>query len=98
MKVLFLSRSYKHCRKPTLPERALLVKLYYCNSENAVAAVREHRRLKKQRRGPMSERALRHDSKIRENRTAMFSFWKRTKKNQHRRCRGYCYSGRGSKQ
>ena len=44
---------------PLLPERALLVKLYYCNDENAAAVVREFRGLKKQRRGPMSEQALR---------------------------------------
>ena len=43
----------------SLPERALLVKLYYRNDENAAAAVREFPRLKEQRRKPMSEQALR---------------------------------------
>ena len=58
-KMLFVPLSDEYCSMPTLPERALLVKLYYRNGENAAAAVREFRRLKKQRRGPMSERALR---------------------------------------
>lgn len=57
--MLFVLQSDEHCRMPTLVEKALLVKLYYCNGENAAAAVREFRRLKKQRRGPMSDRALR---------------------------------------
>ncbi|GFX43288.1 hypothetical protein TNCV_2389961 [Trichonephila clavipes] len=39
---------------------APLVKLYYRNSEKAAAAVKEFLRLKKQRRGPMSERALKN--------------------------------------
>ncbi|GFW73964.1 hypothetical protein TNCV_49531 [Trichonephila clavipes] len=39
-KILFLPKSNKHCRMPILPESALLVKLYYCNSENAAAVVR----------------------------------------------------------
>ena len=39
--------------------RALLVKLYYHNDENAAAALRKFRRLEIQRRGPMSEQALR---------------------------------------
>ncbi|GFX13328.1 uncharacterized protein TNCV_2907511 [Trichonephila clavipes] len=55
---MFLPQSDKHCKMPTLPERALM-KLYYLNSENAAAAVREFfRSLRKRRRGPMSERAL----------------------------------------
>ncbi|GFW91242.1 uncharacterized protein TNCV_736571 [Trichonephila clavipes] len=45
---------------PTLSEKALLVKLYYRNSEIAAEAVRELRRLKKQQRGPMSTHALKH--------------------------------------
>ena len=44
---------------PSLPERALLIKLYYRNNENAATAVKEFRRLKKQLRGPMSEQVLR---------------------------------------
>ncbi|GFX61575.1 chimeric ERCC6-PGBD3 protein [Trichonephila clavipes] len=56
--MLFLPQLDKHCRMPTLPERALLVKLYYCNSENAATAVRQFHCLKKQRHGLMSVRAL----------------------------------------
>ena len=58
-KKFFISQSDEHCRMPSLPEGALLVKLYYRNDENATAAVREFCRLKKQQRGPMSEQALR---------------------------------------
>lgn len=42
----------------TLPERVLLVKLYYRNGKNAVADVREFHRLKKQQRETMSERVI----------------------------------------
>ncbi|GFX14238.1 DUF4817 domain-containing protein [Trichonephila clavipes] len=45
---------------PTLPAKALLVKLFYRNSENAEIPVREFSRLKKQRHGPMSTRALKY--------------------------------------
>ena len=40
-------------------ERALLVKFYYRNDENATATVREFRRLKKHRSGPIFEQVLR---------------------------------------
>lgn len=42
-----------------LRERALLVKLFYQRDENASAALREYRRLKKLRRGPMTITNLR---------------------------------------
>ena len=42
-----------------LPERALIVKLFYENQGNAVAALREFRRRKKLRRGPMSPQGVR---------------------------------------
>lgn len=43
----------------SLPERALIVKLFYENQGNAVAALREFRRRKKLRRGPMSPQGVR---------------------------------------
>ncbi|PRD30006.1 UNVERIFIED_CONTAM: hypothetical protein NCL1_27708 [Trichonephila clavipes] len=45
---------------PTLPKKAVFMNLYSSNCENsaAAAAVREYHHLKKQIRGPMSERAL----------------------------------------
>ncbi|GBO01184.1 hypothetical protein AVEN_234090-1 [Araneus ventricosus] len=43
---------------PTLQEKALLVKLFYLNQQNSVAAVKEFRRMKKIRKGPMSPCAL----------------------------------------
>ena len=43
----------------TLPERALLVKLFYENKGNAAAALREFRRLKNLRKGPLLPQALR---------------------------------------
>lgn len=43
----------------TLPERALLVKLFYENKGNAPAALREFRRLKDLRKGPLLPQALR---------------------------------------
>ncbi|GFU41128.1 uncharacterized protein TNCV_1058561 [Trichonephila clavipes] len=45
---------------PTLPKKAVFMNLYSSNCENsaAAAAVREFHHLKKQIRGPMSERAL----------------------------------------
>ncbi|GFW42832.1 histone-lysine N-methyltransferase SETMAR [Trichonephila clavipes] len=58
MEDVVLATSIKHCIMPTLPESALLVKLYYRNNENAAAADKEFRRLKKQRCGLMSECAL----------------------------------------
>ena len=42
----------------TLPERALLVKLYYMNQCNASAALREFRSRKKLRKGPLSMNGL----------------------------------------
>lgn len=44
---------------PTLPEKAVLVKPFYRNGENAAAGARKFRRLKKQRREPKSERVPR---------------------------------------
>ncbi|GBO22421.1 hypothetical protein AVEN_37093-1 [Araneus ventricosus] len=44
---------------PTLQERALLVKLFYLNQQNSVAAAKEFRSMKQIRRGPMSSCALR---------------------------------------
>ncbi|GBM01400.1 hypothetical protein AVEN_236219-1 [Araneus ventricosus] len=44
---------------PTLQEKGLLVKLFYLNQQNSVAAVTEFRRMKQIRRGPMSPCALR---------------------------------------
>ncbi|GFU72870.1 uncharacterized protein TNCV_4909991 [Trichonephila clavipes] len=41
-----------------LPERALLVKLFYESKENAAAALREFRRLKNLRKGPLLPQAL----------------------------------------
>ena len=43
----------------SLPDRALLVKLFYQRDENASAALREYRRLKELRRGPMTITNLR---------------------------------------
>ncbi|GBM63519.1 hypothetical protein AVEN_73796-1 [Araneus ventricosus] len=43
----------------TLPERSLLVKLFYENEGNAAAALREFRRLKNLRKGPLLPQALR---------------------------------------
>ncbi|GFU93744.1 DUF4817 domain-containing protein [Trichonephila clavipes] len=57
---MLMPQSDKYCTIPTLPERAFLVKMYYCNFENAAAVVREFRRLKKQRCGPMLERTLKN--------------------------------------
>lgn len=45
--------------RPTLPQRALLVKLFYTRQCNAVAALREFRRLHNLRKGPLSAVALR---------------------------------------
>lgn len=42
----------------TLKEKALLVKLFYQNNSNAAAALREFRKLKDVRRGPMSDRGV----------------------------------------
>ncbi|GFW26390.1 DUF4817 domain-containing protein [Trichonephila clavipes] len=42
----------------TLPERALLVKLFYESKGNAAAALREFRRLKNLRKGPLLPQAL----------------------------------------
>ncbi|GFV56093.1 uncharacterized protein TNCV_935471 [Trichonephila clavipes] len=42
----------------TLPERALLVKLFYESKGNAAAALREFRRLKNVRKGPLLPQAL----------------------------------------
>ncbi|GFT46165.1 DUF4817 domain-containing protein [Trichonephila clavipes] len=42
----------------TLPERALLVKLFYESRGNATAALREFRRLKNLRKGPLLPQAL----------------------------------------
>ncbi|GFW91751.1 DUF4817 domain-containing protein [Trichonephila clavipes] len=42
----------------TLPERALLVKLFYESKGNAAAALRELRRLKNLRKGPLFPQAL----------------------------------------
>ncbi|GFY18079.1 DUF4817 domain-containing protein [Trichonephila clavipes] len=42
----------------TLPERALLVKLFYESKGNAVAALREFRRLKNLRKGPLLPQVL----------------------------------------
>ena len=53
---------------------------YVANGENAVAAMREFPSFKKQRHGPMLERALRHDGEIKANRTARCSARKRKKK------------------
>ncbi|GBL84603.1 hypothetical protein AVEN_191069-1 [Araneus ventricosus] len=44
---------------PTLQEKALLVKLFYLNQQNSVAAVKEFRHMKQMRKGPMSPCALR---------------------------------------
>ena len=44
---------------PTLQEKELLVKLFYKNQQNSVAALKEFRRMKKLRRGPMSPYGLR---------------------------------------
>ncbi|GBM63013.1 hypothetical protein AVEN_12287-1 [Araneus ventricosus] len=44
---------------PTLQEKALLVKLFYLNQQNSVAAAKEFRSMKPIRRGPMSSCALR---------------------------------------
>ena len=60
-KVFFVSQSDEHSRIPSLPERTMLVKLFYRKDENSEAAVREFRRLKKQRRGPISGQALRDE-------------------------------------
>lgn len=43
----------------SLVERALLVKLFYENKGNSAAAVREFRRIKNLRRGPMSTKGIR---------------------------------------
>lgn len=102
MKKLFVLQSDEHCRISTLPETALLVNLYCRNGENAVAAVREFVRLKKQHRGKMSERALIDMNfkrgEIRASRAARNFAGKRKEKCHHRRRRGHCYSDRGSKQ
>ncbi|GFT55294.1 hypothetical protein TNCV_4611621 [Trichonephila clavipes] len=96
--MLFLPQSDKHCIMPMLTERALLVKLYYRNSENAAASVKGFHHLKKQRRGPMSDYALIDMMvKFEKKMTARCSSWKRTKKSQYHYSRQYCYSGRGSK-
>ncbi|GFW36854.1 DUF4817 domain-containing protein [Trichonephila clavipes] len=42
----------------TLPERALLVKLFYESKGNAATALREFRRLKNLRKGPLLPQAL----------------------------------------
>ncbi|GFT49463.1 DUF4817 domain-containing protein [Trichonephila clavipes] len=42
----------------TLPERALLVKLFYESKGNTAAALREFRRLKNLRKGPLLPQAL----------------------------------------
>ncbi|GBO24951.1 hypothetical protein AVEN_195266-1 [Araneus ventricosus] len=44
---------------PTLQENAILAKLFYLNQQNSVGAVKESRRMKQIRRGPMSPCALR---------------------------------------
>ncbi|GBM24654.1 hypothetical protein AVEN_272884-1 [Araneus ventricosus] len=44
---------------PTFQEKALFVKLFYLTQKNSVAAVKEFRRMKQIRRGPMSPCALR---------------------------------------
>ncbi|GBL73710.1 hypothetical protein AVEN_230699-1 [Araneus ventricosus] len=44
---------------PTLQEKAILVKLFYLNQQNSIATVKEFRRMKHIRRGPMSPCALR---------------------------------------
>ncbi|GFX46493.1 hypothetical protein TNCV_4549321 [Trichonephila clavipes] len=78
----------------TLSERALLVKLYYRNSENAAVAVREFYRFKKQRRGPMSERTLK-DMRAQFEKTGQLGALPGRVNTRRRR---YSYSGRGSKQ
>ncbi|GFW37073.1 hypothetical protein TNCV_5019711 [Trichonephila clavipes] len=72
--------------------------LYYRNSENAAAAVRELRRLKKQRREPMSRRAVKGMIIIFEKTGQLFVLPLKGRKKVNRRRREYCYSGRGSKQ
>ena len=42
----------------TLPERALLVKLFYENKENAAAALRKFRLIKNLHKGPLLQQAL----------------------------------------
>ncbi|GBL95532.1 hypothetical protein AVEN_54133-1 [Araneus ventricosus] len=44
---------------PTLHEKEIVVKLFYLNQQNSVATVKEFRRMKQIRRGPMSPCALR---------------------------------------
>ncbi|GFT93947.1 hypothetical protein TNCV_2133351 [Trichonephila clavipes] len=84
---------------PTLLETALLVKLYYRNSENAAAAVREFCRLKKQRHGPASRRALKGRMvKFEKTGQLVILPGRGRKKSQRHRRRRYCYSGCGSKQ
>ena len=58
-KKLFLPLLIEHSRFPTLPSRALTVKLYYRNQENVGTTFREFRHLKKQRREPIAEIARR---------------------------------------
>ncbi|GFY28708.1 DUF4817 domain-containing protein [Trichonephila clavipes] len=65
-KMLLLPQSDKHCRMPTLPERALLVKLYYCNSKNAAAAVRISPSQEAMTWTDVGVSSLKHDGKIRE--------------------------------
>ncbi|GFT93954.1 hypothetical protein TNCV_2133401 [Trichonephila clavipes] len=97
--MLFLPQPDKNCKMPTLLESALLVKQYYRSSENAVAAVRESHRLKKQQRGPMTKRAPK-DMMVKFKKTGQIGALPgrgRKKRQDHHR-KGYCYSGRGSKQ
>ncbi|GBO43342.1 hypothetical protein AVEN_246819-1 [Araneus ventricosus] len=44
---------------PTLQEKAILVKLFWLNQQNSTAAVKEFRRMKQIRRGPMPPYTLR---------------------------------------
>ncbi|GFS47416.1 hypothetical protein TNCV_4863371 [Trichonephila clavipes] len=83
---------------PTLPERALLAKLYYRNSENAMAAIRVPSSRETTTWTDAGACFLKHDGKIRENRTVRRSSWKRTKNSQHSRRIGYRYSDYRSKQ
>ncbi|GFW71519.1 hypothetical protein TNCV_2309541 [Trichonephila clavipes] len=95
---MFFPHSYKNCKKPILPQRALLVKLYYRNCENAAAAVIVPPSQGTTTCTDVDECSCTNDDKIQENRTVRHSSWKRTKKRQDQNRRGYCYSGQGNKE
>ena len=58
--------SYLSAMVVTLPERALLVKLFYENKGNDAAALRKFCLIKNLRKGPILPQAL-NDRSIREN-------------------------------